>query len=171
MWGNARNPLLAICSGVTTRGIQEKDRHPGHLALFQKLMPSIVKTYDCDIDYLVVLGFDKGDLFYDSPSGQAEVRQWFEENMSKVLADSGVQVKFMMVEVNNVQQKPGPVFNAILREAYTAGADYYYRLNDDSELELSKTVKVRRALPRHVMSQPAAAQRWAPSWEETYQAK
>lgn len=37
-------------------------------------MPSIVKTYDCDIDYLVVMGFDKGDEFYDSPEGQAEVR-------------------------------------------------------------------------------------------------
>jgi len=41
----------------------------------------------------------------------------------------------MMVEVENNLKKPGPVFNAMLREAYFAGADYYYRLNDDSELQ------------------------------------
>ena len=133
------------------------------MALFQKLMPSIVKTYDCDIDYLVVMGFDKGDLFYDSPEGQAEVREWFITNMASPLAESGVDVKFVMVEVVNVQQKvrlcesrsgdfrscvsnlslrlsqPGPVFNSMLREAFEAGADYYYRLNDDSELQLGQT--------------------------------
>ncbi|GMH93987.1 hypothetical protein TrVE_jg11684 [Triparma verrucosa] len=139
VWGNSRNPLLAICTGVTSRGVGESDRHPGHLALFQKLMPSIVKTYDCDIDYLVVVGFDEGDPFYDSVEGQEEVREWFVNNMARPMAESGVEVKFVMVEVVNKQQKPGPVFNAMLREAYEAGADYYYRLNDDSELQLGDT--------------------------------
>ncbi|GMH82044.1 hypothetical protein TL16_g09129 [Triparma laevis f. inornata] len=139
VWGNPRNPLLAICTGVTSRGVGAPDRHPGHLALFQKLMPSIVKTYDCDIDYLVVMGFDKGDEFYDSPEGQAEVRDWFIKNLAGPMAESGVDVKFVMVEVVNTQQKPGPVFNSMLREAYEAGADYYYRLNDDSELLLGET--------------------------------
>jgi len=101
-------------------------------------MPSIVSTIDCDIDYMVVVGFDKGDVFYDTPEGQGEVRQWFEENMASPLAKAGISVSFVLVEVENTKQKPGPVFNAMLREAYHAGADYFYRLNDDSELTHSK---------------------------------
>jgi hypothetical protein len=137
VWANQRNPLLAICSGVTTRGIQESDRHPGHLALFLKLMPSIVNTFDCDVDYVVVVGYDKGDQFYDTVEGQKEVRTWFEENMAKPMAAAGVTVTFVLVEVKNDLNKPGPVFNAMLREAYKTGADYFYRLNDDSELKMS----------------------------------
>ncbi|GMI19650.1 hypothetical protein TeGR_g2588 [Tetraparma gracilis] len=137
VWGNARNPLVAICSGVTSRSVKKEDMHPGHLALFQKLMPSIVKTVDCDVDYMIVIGFDKGDQFYDTKEGQEEVRVWFAENMATPLADIGIGVQFMMVEVDNQVQKPGPVFNAMLREAYHAGADYFYRLNDDSELQFA----------------------------------
>lgn len=29
---------------------------------------------------------------------------------------------------------PGPVFNSMARAAYELGADYFYRLNDDSEI-------------------------------------
>ena len=137
MWGSPRNPLLAICSGVTTRGIQQSDRHPGHLALFLKLMPSIVRTFECDVEYAVVVGYDRGDEFYDTEGGKEEVRTWFEENMAGPMAAAGVPVTFVMVEVDNGLNKPGPVFNAMLREAYKTGADYYYRLNDDSELKMS----------------------------------
>tara|TARA_B110000305_G_C19343568_1_gene590451 strand:+ start:766 stop:924 length:159 start_codon:yes stop_codon:yes gene_type:complete len=50
------------------------------------------------------------------------------------MGERGVSIKFMLVEVENEKKKPGPVFNAMLREAYHAGADYFYRLNDDTEL-------------------------------------
>jgi len=93
VWGNARNPLLAICSGVTSRNVKPEKLHSGYMALFTKLMPSIVSTVDCDIDYLIVVGFDLGDQFYDTPEGQEEVRLWFVENMAKPLADKGINVQ------------------------------------------------------------------------------
>jgi len=38
------------------------------------------------------------------------------------------------VKVNNVVKKPGPVFNQMAKHAYAVGAQYFYRLNDDTEL-------------------------------------
>jgi hypothetical protein len=40
----------------------------------------------------------------------------------------------MPVKINNSLKKPGPVFLAMAREAYNAGADFFYRLNDDTEI-------------------------------------
>jgi hypothetical protein len=36
--------------------------------------------------------------------------------------------------VHNTIKKPGPVFIGMARAAYEAGADYFYRLNDDTEI-------------------------------------
>jgi hypothetical protein len=135
-WGlNVRNPLLAITTGVTSRGVPKKDQHVNKLALFTRLLPSLTKTYDCDVDYLLVIAFDKGDEFYDTKEGQDEMNVWLIENMAKPMALAGVDINFLYVEVDNVLKKPGPVFNAMLKEAYKAGADFFYRLNDDTELK------------------------------------
>ena len=40
----------------------------------------------------------------------------------------------LTVRVNNVMKKPGPVFNEMARVAYLDGADFFYRVNDDTEL-------------------------------------
>jgi len=37
------------------------------------------------------------------------------------------------VRVQNDQQKPGPVFIKMAQVAYELGADYFYRVNDDTE--------------------------------------
>ncbi|GMH48223.1 hypothetical protein TL16_g00241 [Triparma laevis f. inornata] len=101
--------------------------HVGHLALFTKLLPSIITTYDCDVDYLIVMAFDKGDEFYDTDAGQKEMNTWLDENMAKPMALAGVKITFLFVQVDNTLRKPGPVFNAMLKQAYIAGADYFYR--------------------------------------------
>ena len=135
-WGlNVRNPLLAITTGVTSRGVKKAHQHVNKLALFTRLLPSLTRTYDCDVDYLLVIAFDKGDEFYDTKAGQDEMNAWLVENMAKPMALAGVDINFLYVEVDNVLKKPGPVFNAMLKEAYKAGADYFYRLNDDTELK------------------------------------
>jgi len=38
-----------------------------------------------------------------------------------------------MVSVKNEVKKPGPVFLEMARAAYGMGADYFYRVNDDTE--------------------------------------
>jgi hypothetical protein len=44
-----------------------------------------------------------------------------------------VDISLEPVVVDNPIQKPGPVFNAVALAAYHAGANYFYRVNDDTE--------------------------------------
>jgi hypothetical protein len=49
----------------------------------------------------------------------------------------------------NEIQKPGPVFNEMARVAYDLGIDYFFRVNDDTEIlqpwtsSFIQTLKVR----------------------------
>jgi len=46
----------------------------------------------------------------------------------------GIQVDVTIVRVVNKVQKPGPVFNEMARVAYDLGIDYFFRVNDDTEI-------------------------------------
>lgn len=46
---------------------------------------------------------------------------------------NSVDIALELVLVTNDLQKPGPVFNAVARVAYKAGANFLYRVNDDTE--------------------------------------
>jgi len=56
--------LIAIMAASTTRKIKEPST--SNLALFTLMLPSLIRTLDCGFRYMYVLGFDKGDPFYDS---------------------------------------------------------------------------------------------------------
>lgn len=57
-------PLIAIMAASTTRKVS--DPSTGNLALFTLMLPSLIRTLDCGFRYIYVLGFDKGDPFYDT---------------------------------------------------------------------------------------------------------
>lgn len=57
-------PLIAIMAATTTRKIKKPSTK--NLSLFTYLLPSLVRTLDCGFRYEYVLGYDKGDPFYDS---------------------------------------------------------------------------------------------------------
>ena len=50
------------------------------------------------------------------------------------MENRGIEATFVLVRVDNKIKKPGPVFQAITRAAYENGADYIYRVNDDTEM-------------------------------------
>ncbi len=58
-------PLISIMAATTTRKVESPSTD--NLALFTYLLPSVVRTLDCGFRYEYVLGYDKGDPFYDSP--------------------------------------------------------------------------------------------------------
>mmetsp|Transcript_15739 Transcript_15739/g.26311 ORF Transcript_15739/g.26311 Transcript_15739/m.26311 type:complete len:214 (+) Transcript_15739:81-722(+) len=64
----------------------------------------------------------------------AEVKLWFKDNVENPMKKNGIKVTLRLVKVNNTLKKPGPVFLEMARAAYKAGADYFYRINDDTEL-------------------------------------
>ena len=65
----------------------------------------------------------------------AEAKLWFETHVAKPLALNGISMILATVAVQNTIKKPGPVFIAMAREIYNKyHADYYYRVNDDTEM-------------------------------------
>lgn len=130
--GTGRKPIIAIMAATTTRKVQQPSTKT--IALFIFLLPSLIRTLDCGYTYVYVMGYDIGDPFYDTNAGMAEVKQWFKENVQDPLAANGIAISLRPVRVNNTFKKPGPVFNEMARAAYTDGADYFYRVNDDTEL-------------------------------------
>lgn len=159
---SASLPLIAVMAGSTTRGI--KDPSFTNLALFKFLLPSFAKSIDCGFRYLFMIGYDHGDPFYEptkkgsaavhnvriitrggsngngsgsdsTNSGKVAVQNWFREHISLPLEQKGVSAQLAFTAVNNTLRKPGPVFNAMARNIYDHyKADYYYRINDDTEL-------------------------------------
>ena len=53
--------------------------------------------------------------------------------MQDKLLTVGISINLELVKVNNILKKPGPVFVEIARKAYDMGADFMYRVNDDTE--------------------------------------
>lgn len=64
----------------------------------------------------------------------SEVKKWFKQNVQEPMAVRGVKITLKCVRVNNTLKKPGPVFLEMARTAYKSGADYFYRVNDDTEM-------------------------------------
>ncbi len=126
-------PLISILAGSTTRKIAKPSTKK--LSLFTFLLPSLVRSIDCGFRYEYVLGFDAGDPFYDTEAGMASVEKWFMENVIKPMGRNGIMIlPLRKVRVNNTLMKPGPVFLEMARAAYEGGADYFYRINDDTEM-------------------------------------
>ena len=124
-------PLIAVCVASTTRTMAQPAIE--RLALFRLLLPSLVLTLECGFRYELVLGYDAGDAFYDAEAGRAKVRAWFESHVAAPARASGLGVELALVRVENELRKPGPVFNAMARAAVARGAEYVYRVNDDTQ--------------------------------------
>ncbi len=124
-------PMIAILVASSTR----QTRHPttDNISLFRYLFPSILTSIECGFAYSVFLGYDDGDAFYDSVAGQVETETWFRDHISRVLRQRKINASLHFVKVTNNMKKPGPVFLEMARAAYRAGADFFYRVNDDTE--------------------------------------
>ncbi|CAM9478688.1 unnamed protein product, partial [Phaeothamnion confervicola] len=140
-------PLVAVVTGSTARTL----RNPGFrsIPLFQHLLPSLLPTMDCGFEYVVVVGYDVGDPYYDKKSTLQQVNAWFEEKVAgPALARRNISVALDMLRVDNKLRKPGPVFLAAAAKAYAHGAEYLYRVNDDTEFRTPWAAKFVGALQR-----------------------
>jgi hypothetical protein len=64
-----------------------------------------------------------------------EVHKWFQDDVRTPLARSGISMHLVTVAVANAAHKPGPVFNKMAAEAHASGAEYLYRISDDTEFK------------------------------------
>ncbi|CAE7609811.1 unnamed protein product [Symbiodinium microadriaticum] len=128
---NPKLPLIAIMAATTTRNIYEPSVKV--LSLFQLLFASLRLSLDWGFQYMFVLGYDVGDKFYDSKAGLSKTKTWFDDNVAVPLKEKNIFIKLRTVRVDNKLRKPGPVFLEIARFAYDKGAQFLYRVNDDTE--------------------------------------
>jgi hypothetical protein len=61
-----------------------------------------------------------------------EILEWYEKNVEKPLQAKGIIACLHVNRLNNWHKQPGFSFNYNLRVAYEDGADWLYRINDDS---------------------------------------
>jgi hypothetical protein len=141
------------------------------LVLFTTMLPSLAASLECGYRYKVVVGFDTGDLLYDTVKTQTAVADWLQKYWVAVAKARGIEAAYQLLPVRNTLKKPGPVFNALAAavsgnggngggaiagsRATTAAAevadvaDYIYRVNDDTEFKRdSWTSKFVKALQK-----------------------
>jgi hypothetical protein len=133
--GAAPKLTIAICAATTTR----VRRGPNisafrDMALVSTLIPSLVRTAEAAYRYRVYVTFDAGDGFIDSVARRCELRALLDAELVAALASHGVQAQAVVMRFANGAQKPGPAFNFMMAAAAADGADYLYRINDDTEL-------------------------------------
>jgi hypothetical protein len=151
-------PVFAICVSSTSRGTGA--RALDDLALFSVMLPSLRESILAEqaaakptallsnsshasaldasanrtapFEFWVYVAYDAGDAFYDRPEREAAVRAWLDTALMAPLAARGVTARHALLRYVNVLRKPGPVFNFMMASAYQDGADYLYRVNDDT---------------------------------------
>jgi len=135
-------PFVAVCVAATSRGTHFKVGDDlSDLALFAYLLPSFTRTAECGFRYVVSLAFDKGDPFYDSAAGQQEIQDWFKVNVQRKLFEVGITCVLVLTSCENKDKIPGPAFEAMTQAAFKMGAEYIYRVNDDTEFMVPWTRK------------------------------
>ena len=100
------------------------------LPLFEYMLPSLLRTIDCRHRYLIVIGYDKGDPYFDSVNAHQEIAIWFERR----LISNGPSIQWRLLGFDNPVHKPGPIFIAAAKVAYDLDANYFFRVNDDTEI-------------------------------------
>uniref|UniRef100_A0A7S4FBI4 Hexosyltransferase n=1 Tax=Chrysotila carterae TaxID=13221 RepID=A0A7S4FBI4_CHRCT len=102
---------------------EQADAEKGNVALLQRPFA---------IEFWLYITFDAGDPFFDSTEREVEIRAWLAAQIREPLAAMGVVFKSTLLKFENKIHKPGPAFNFMMAAAYGDGADYLYRVNDDT---------------------------------------
>ena len=116
-------PRVAIVLCSTSKGLSNSKTR--EMALTSVFLPSLVATVERDkFQYGVYVGIDADDPLFTRPRYIARVRSMFHN---------------LMIHFHAFPASPNrPPFNQILRVAFSSGADYIVRVNDDTEFSTRK---------------------------------
>ena len=94
-----------------------------------------MRTAERGVEYWLYITFDKGDRWWDNEGRLQTLRSAVENDVVAKLRQKGVNCRFVFLRYTNFMRKPGPAFNFMMGSAYKDGADYLYRINDDTEFK------------------------------------
>jgi hypothetical protein len=127
----AEHPIIAILVPTTSRGFRWKSITQVPVVRF--LLPSIAKTVEAGFVFRVYIGYDLGDLYFDSPVHIAGLAKIFKDEVEASCERRSIRCELVLQGFQNTVRKPGPMFNFLSASAIRDGADYVYRINDDTE--------------------------------------
>ena len=133
---------IAIGCAITTKGVDlsEPSRLGGVLPFFRTFLPTFCRTASPGFHYGFYLAYDMVDAFFDRHHALLLFRDTFVDITDKMCADS-IQMSLHFVRCDHMG-RPAWAQNDAMLEAYLDGAQYYFRLNDDTRLETSRWTEV-----------------------------
>ena len=131
----AEHPIIALLVPTTSRGFRWMKITQAPVVRF--MLPSIAKTVEPGFIFRIYIGYDIGDLYFDSPVHIAGLAQIFQDEVEESCKRRYIRCELILQGFQNTLCKPGPMFNFLSASAISDGADFVYRVNDDSELRTS----------------------------------
>ena len=123
---NGRKTLIALGLPITSK--QNKEPDVQTIPFSRVFIPSLLKTIESEkYRYVMYMGFDEGDSFYDVPANRESLRQYVQSKIE------GYPIEFQMVRVVNSNGWVPFIWNVLFQHAIDDGCDYFYQLNDDIE--------------------------------------
>lgn len=127
-------PLVQFPLSVTSRNIKGGVKTVADLPLLKFALPSIVKTVEpWRARYWVAIAADSGDPWYDNGPAQAAIAAWYEAEWAARWP--GLCAPRLTFDVyNNTHSCNVRAVNYVSMRGLLEGADYFYRINDDTVL-------------------------------------
>jgi hypothetical protein len=117
-------PIVAVLIPTSSRGQVWKQAAESHL--LTRSLPSLLLYTEDGFEYRFYVGYDTDDSFYCREDVQLKITEWFRKELR--WGQSAVLLPFA-----NELHKPGPIFNFLSSSAAADGAEYLYRINDDTK--------------------------------------
>jgi hypothetical protein len=118
--------IIALGFPSTSKGNPNPTIHT--IPFIRVFLSSLVPTIRGDANqfhYILYMGYDEGDAFYDNLDNRKELRAKVAE------MTQGLPVEFRMIRVVNSAGWVPFIWNALFQHAVDDGADYFYQCNDD----------------------------------------
>jgi hypothetical protein len=146
--GGGALAVTKICMGVPMTSVKTSMLEVADSPLWTNLFSSFMETVDWKSDrfvYAFYLGFDKADPIYDTGDAWHDMRQEFTKRATlflktQLLDDTSIEkilrerLSIKLFHYEHLEGAPSQVVSQVMLQAYGDGYDYFYQVNDDTQL-------------------------------------
>jgi len=142
--------IVAICVCTTSKGSKSENMVLSKMATLKIMLPSLIRTLEYEnenLQYMLFVGYDEDDVFWRETSIQEQVKLFADKRIRQINVNLKTNKSSRTNEYTSVlpihffgfPSKPNHIpFNEIIRMAKEHGADYFVRINDDTEFVTTK---------------------------------
>jgi hypothetical protein len=131
-------PLIELPLSVTSRNLRGSIHAIETLPLFKYALPSFIESVEpARFRYAIDIAADTGDAWYDNATRVALMLEWWRAHWAVKWPEACLPSLTFSVFANTRSRNTWAV-NYVAERAYHAGADYFYRINDDTVLKVDQ---------------------------------